>query len=48
MKTWHRFLDALLGPSCPYGCGYRARGWRSLAAHIDLDHAGDPEQQVAR
>lgn len=38
--------DTLLGPRCPHHCGYRARGWRTLQAHMDahfdIDHAGDP------
>lgn len=34
--------DVLLGPACPYRCGHRARGDRTLAAHIHHDHAGDP------
>jgi hypothetical protein len=33
--------DTLLGPRCPYGCGYRARGHRTLAAHNAFEHAGD-------
>lgn len=32
-----------LGPACPYGCGHRARGWRTLAGHVDIEHAGDPK-----
>lgn len=31
--------DVLLGPLCPYGCGYRARGPRTLTAHAHIDHA---------
>jgi hypothetical protein len=37
-----RILDTLLGPRCPYGCGHRGRGSRSLTWHINRDHAGDP------
>ena len=33
--------DVLLGPRCP--CGYRARGWRTLAAHLDHHHTQEPE-----
>jgi hypothetical protein len=33
--------DVALGPLCPYGCGFRARGHRTLAAHNWLEHAGD-------
>lgn len=28
-------------PPCPLGCGHRARGWRTLADHVELEHAGD-------
>lgn len=31
--------DVALGPRCPKGCGHRARGWRTLSAHLHLDHA---------
>lgn len=33
--------DRLLGPRCPHGCGHRARGWRTLADHLDFDHHGE-------
>lgn len=33
--------DVLIGPACPYRCGHRARGWRTLADHVDIEHAGD-------
>ncbi|MDI6911461.1 hypothetical protein [Nocardioides sp.] len=33
--------DLVLGPACPIGCGYRARGWRTLAWHCDYDHPGE-------
>jgi hypothetical protein len=39
LAAW--LLDVLVGPICPYGCGYRARGHRTLAAHGRLEHAGD-------
>lgn len=39
----HWLADILLGPLCPHGCGHRARGPRSLAAHLHIDHAGDPQ-----
>lgn len=31
--------DVTLGPLCPHGCGYRARGPRTLHAHLHTDHA---------
>jgi hypothetical protein len=38
------FLDWLtshtLGPKCTL-CGERRRGWRTLDAHLAVDHAGD-------
>lgn len=30
--------DVLLGPACPIGCGHRARGPRTLARHLYIDH----------
>jgi len=35
--------DITLGPRCPHHCGHRARGWRTAAAHLDIDHAGDKD-----
>ena len=35
--------DTLLGPACAHRCGHRARGWRTLTAHYDLEHAGDKD-----
>lgn len=37
--TW--VADVLLGPRCPLGCGYRARGWRTLNSHCDYEHPGE-------
>jgi hypothetical protein len=34
-------LDVLIGPKCPLGCGYRARGHNTLIAHKRIEHAGD-------
>lgn len=31
LRAW--LADLLLGPVCPYGCGYRARGPRTLDHH---------------
>lgn len=35
-----RLLDALLGPRCALGCGYRVFP-RDLTRHLHTDHAGD-------
>jgi hypothetical protein len=35
--------DCLFGPRCPIGCGYRARGPRTMFAHMAIDHAGDDQ-----
>jgi len=41
-RPWHqRALDALLGPSCPYGCGERLFE-KDRDRHFANDHAGDP------
>ena len=41
MKSLIEWLaDVTLGPACGYGCGYRARGPRSLRDHVAIDHAG--------
>jgi hypothetical protein len=44
MKSLIAWLaDVFLGPRCPQPlCDHRARGWRTLADHHDLEHAGDP------
>lgn len=41
-QLWAAFLDALLGTSCPFGCGQRLFP-RDRRHHFDLDHAGDQE-----
>lgn len=41
LRTW--LAHVLLGPVCVHRCGHRARGWRTLADHYDLEHAGDKE-----
>lgn len=35
------FLGWAIGPQCTT-CGERRRGPRTLARHLELDHAGDP------
>jgi len=37
---WNRFLNALLGPHCRYGCGQRVFP-KDVASHESFDHAGD-------
>jgi len=34
-----RLLDLLLGPTCPLGCGHRARIRQAMAWHVYIDHA---------
>lgn len=41
LRAW--LATMLLGPVCAHRCGYRARGWRTLAAHHELNHLGDRE-----
>lgn len=40
--------DMMLGPLCPYGCGYRARGPRTMNSHRSTCLMVEPETYAER